>query len=392
MAWNEPGGGKDPWGNGGSGNNNGGNRGNNGDKNQGPPDLDEALKQLLNKLNGLFGGKGGGNDKKGSNQGAGGILGILAIVGLIFLGFSSVYTLDEKERGVILLLGKYDRTEGPGLHFKWPLAESLTRVATTTVRKENIEERMLTKDNNIIEIELNVQYRVADPVSYTLRIENPRLTLQHAAQSALRHDVGSTEMDPLLTSGRETTAAQVKLRLQSYLDRYQTGIQLTNVNVKDVRPPSQVKAAFDDVQAARQDKDRLISEAESYANGIVPQARGQASRVLEEATAYEKRVVARATGEADRFLALYTEYKKAPEVTRERLYIDAISDVYTNSSKVLIDVEGGNNMMYLPLDQIMKNMPQTKTAGSSSVDVSAITDQVLNEIRSRQNDRRKETR
>ena len=392
MAWNEPGGGKDPWGNGGSGNNNGGNRGNNGDKNQGPPDLDEALKQLLNKLNGLFGGKGGGNDKKGSNQGAGGILGILAIVGLIFLGFSSVYTLDEKERGVILLLGKYDRTEGPGLHFKWPLAESLTRVATTTVRKENIEERMLTKDNNIIEIELNVQYRVADPVSYTLRIENPRLTLQHAAQSALRHDVGSTEMDPLLTSGRETTAAQVKLRLQSYLDRYQTGIQLTNVNVKDVRPPSQVKASFDDVQAARQDKDRLISEAESYANGIVPQARGQASRVLEEATAYEKRVVARATGEADRFLALYTEYKKAPEVTRERLYIDAISDVYTNSSKVLIDVEGGNNMMYLPLDQIMKNMPQTKTVGSSSVDVSAITDQVLNEIRSRQNDRRKETR
>jgi membrane protease subunit HflK len=263
MAWNEPGGGKDPWGNGG---NNGGNRGNNGGgNNQGPPDLDEALKQLMDKLNKMFGGKGSGNgkDSKGGNQGAGGFIGILAIVGLLFLGFSSVYTLDEKERGVILLLGKYDRTEGPGLHFKWPLAESLTRIETTTVRKENIEERMLTEDNNIIEIELNVQYRVADPVSFALRIENPRLTLQHAAQSALRHDVGSTAMDPLLTSGRETTAQQVKLRLQSYLDRYQTGIQLTNVNVKDVRPPSQVKASFDDVQAARQDKDRLISEAES---------------------------------------------------------------------------------------------------------------------------------
>jgi membrane protease subunit HflK len=388
MAWNEPGGGKDPWGNG--GNNNGGNRGGN----QGPPDLDEALKQLMAKLNGLFGGKsnGSGGNQKNSNQGAGGLIGVLVIVGLLFLGFNSVYTLDEKERGVVLTLGKYDRTEGPGLHFKWPVIESLTRIATTTVRTENIEERMLTEDNNIIEIELNVQYRVNDPVSYALRIENPRLTLQHAAQSALRHDVGSTAMDPLLTSGRETTAQQVKLRLQSYLDRYQTGIQLTNVNVKDVRPPSQVKAAFDDVQAARQDKDRLISEAESYANGIVPQARGQAQRQLEEANAYREQVVAKATGEADRFSALYTEYKKAPEVTRERLYIDAISNVYTNSSKVLVDVEGGNNMMYLPLDQIMKNMPKPSAVGSTDFDVSAITDQVLNEIRSRQNDRRKEVR
>lgn len=392
MAWNEPGGGKDPWGNGG---NNDGNRGGNngGGKNQGPPDLDEALKQLLDKLNKMFGGKGsnGGKDNN-NNQGLGGIIGVLALVGLLFLGFSSVYTLDEKERGVILRLGKYDRTEGPGLHFKWPLAELLTRIETTTVRKENIEERMLTEDNNIVEIELNVQYRVADPVSYALRIENPRLTLQHAAQSALRHEVGSTSMDPILTSGREATADQVKLRLQSYLDRYQTGIQLTNVNVKDVRPPSQVKASFDDVQAARQDKDRLISEAESYANGIVPQARGQAQRQLEEANAYREQVVAKATGEADRFSALYTEYKKAPAVTRERLYIDAISNVYANSSKVLVDVDGGNNMMYLPLDQIMKNMPKPSASGSASVDVSAITDQVLNEIRSRQSDRNKGTR
>jgi membrane protease subunit HflK len=386
MAWNEPGGGKDPWGNGG---NNGGNRGGN---NQGPPDLDEALKQLMDKLNNMFGGKSGDNGNKNSNQNAGGMIGVLAIVGLLFLGFSSIYTLDEKERGVILRLGKYDRTEGPGLHFKWPMAESLTRIETTTVRKENIEERMLTEDNNIVEIELNVQYRVADPVSFALRIENPRLTLQHAAQSALRHDVGSTAMDPILTSGREATAEQVKLRLQSYLDRYQTGIQLTNVNVKDARPPSQVKAAFDDVQAARQDKDRLISEAESYANAIVPQARGAAQRQLEEANAYKEQVVAKATGEADRFTALLAEYSKAKQVTRERLYIDAISDVYTKSNKVLVDVDGGNNMMYLPLDQIMKNMPQSNATGSSAVNVSAITDQVLNEIRQRQNDRRKESR
>jgi len=386
MAWNEPGGGKDPWGNGG---NNGGNRGdNNGGNNQGPPDLDEALKQLMDKLNKMFGGKGGGNGKKDNNQGAGGMIAVAALVGVLFLGFSSVYTLDEKERGVILRLGKYDRTEGPGLHFKFPMAETLMRIETTTVRTENIEESMLTEDNNIVEVELNVQYRVADPVSYALRIENPSLTLQHAAQSALRHNVGSGSMDEMLTSGRESTAEQVEIRLQSYLDRYQTGIKLTNVNVKDARPPSQVKASFDDIQAARQDKDRLISEAESYANSVVPEARGKARRLLEEANAYKEQVVARSTGEADRFVALYTEYKKAPEVTRERLYIDAISDVYTNSSKVLVDVEGGNNMMYLPLDQIMKNIPQAKSGGSSAVDVSAITDQVLNEIRQRQSDRK----
>lgn len=389
MAWNEPGGGKDPWGNG------GGNRGgNNGGNNQGPPDLDEALKQLMDKLNKMFGGKGGnnnGDNGSGNGQSAGGIIGVLAIVGLLFLGFNSIYTLDEKERGVILRLGKYDRTEGPGLHFKLPLAEHLMRIETTTVRKENIEESMLTEDNNIVEVELNVQYRVADPVSFALRIENPRLTLQHAAQSALRHDVGSSSMDSILTAGRETIAQEVEIRLQSYLDRYQTGIQLTNVNIKDARPPSQVKASFDDVQAARQDKDRLISEAESYANAIVPEARGKAQRQLEEANAHKEQVVAKATGEADRFSALYTEYRKAPKVTRERLYIDAISDVYANSSKVLVDVDGGNNMMYLPLDQIMKNMPKS-TVNGETLDVSAITDQVLNEIRTRQNDRRKEAR
>jgi len=380
MAWNEPGGGKDPWGN----NNRGGN--------QGPPDLDEALKQLMNKLNGMFGG--GDNNNQKNDQGAGGVLGILLVVGLLFLGFNSVYTLDEKERGVILQLGKYDRTEGPGLHFKWPLIETLIPIETTTVRKENIEERMLTEDNNIVEVELNVQYRVSNPVDYALRIENPRLTLQHSAQSALRHDVGSTAMDPILTSGREAAAEQVKIRLQSYLDRYQTGIQLTNVNIKDARPPSQVKAAFDDVQAARQDKDRLISEAESYANGIVPEARGQAQRQLEEANAYKEQVVAKAQGEADRFSALYAEYRKAPKVTRERLYIDAISEVYNNSNKVLVDVDGGNNMMYLPLDQIMKNMPKTSAGGDvSGADISRITDQVWNEIIKRQqNSRRREGR
>jgi membrane protease subunit HflK len=207
-----------------------------------------------------------------------------------------------------------------------------------------------------------------------------------AAESALRHEVGSTAMDPILTTGRAALADAVKIRLQDYLDRYQTGIQLTNVNIKDARPPQQVKESFDDVQRAKQDKERFINDAEAYANAIVPEARGRAQRQLEEASAYKERIVARAQGEAARFENLLSEYKKAPQVTRERLYIEAVSEVYRNSSKVLVDVEGGNNMMYLPLDKIIQGMPSSQSKDQmSNSDMSTIADQVINEIRSRQN-------
>ena len=383
MAWNEPGGGKpnDPWGNKGNKNN--------GD-NQGPPDLDEAIKQMMDKINGLFGGKGnksGGNNNAGGGTGLALGLVVALFVGIIFLGMQSVYTLNEQERGVVLQMGKYDRTEIQGLHFKLPLLESVIPVNVTKVRNEDIEEQMLTQDENIVEVELNVQYRVIDPVKFALRLEKPENTLRHSAESALRHEVGSTDLDIILTSGRELLGETVKVRLQDYLDRYQSGIQLTNVNVKGARAPSQVQAAFDDVQKAKQDKDRYVNQAEAYANTVVPEARGQAQRMLEEANAYKEQVIAEAEGEAYRFEAVLKEYKKAPKVTRERLYLDAISEVYANSSKVLVDVEGGNNMMYLPLDQLAKQRGATATTTSNS-EIQSIADQVIEEINQRSANRR----
>lgn len=379
MAWNEPGGkgnNNDPWGN----NNGGGNR---------PPDLDEAFKQFMDKLNGLLGGKGSGSNNGGSdNGGIGGLLSIVGVVALGLLAFNAVYQLDEQERGVVLRTGTYIETQEPGLHWKIPVIDEVIPVNTTKVREAEIRERMLTEDENIVEVELNVQYRVADPVAFALRVEDPELTLSSASESALRHEVGSTAMDPILTTGRAVLADVVKLRLQDYLDRYRTGISLTNVNIKDARPPQQVKEAFDDVQKAKQDKERFINEAEAYANSVVPEARGRAQRQLEEASAYQQRIVSRAEGEAARFQNLLGEYRKAPAVTRERLYIEAVTSVYSNSNKILVDVEGGNNMMYLPLDKVMQSMPATNQSSStalSSSQTSRIADQVINELRSRQN-------
>lgn len=395
MAWNEPGGNgpKDPWGNNDRGNNSGNNdRGNNRGPNNNrggnqPPDLDEAIQQLMKKLNGLFGGNGGGNNRKNQNNGAGGMFGIAAAILVVMLGFNTFYTLDEQERGVVLRLGEYLKTEQPGLQWKIPLLDQVIPVNTTKVREAEIKERMLTEDENIVEVELNAQYRVVDPVAFALRVEAPERTLLSAAESALRHEVGSTAMDPILTTGRAELAEKVQLRLQDYLERYATGMVLTNVNIKDARPPAQVKAAFDDVQKAKQDKERFINESEAYANSIVPEARGRAQRQLEEASAYKERIIARAEGEAARFDNLYSEYKKAPKVTRERLYIESVTEVYNNASKVMVDVDGGNNMMYLPLDQIIKNMPaQANTSGAiSDNDISRLTDRVLNEVRARQN-------
>lgn len=391
MAWNEPGGGnndKDPWGN----NNRGG-------KNQGPPDLDEALKQLMDKLNGLFGGKkpnGTGGSSSGGGAGAGGFFGLI-IIGLIgVLAYKSVFTIDEQERGVVLSVGKYDRTLEPGLRFIIPFIEILTPVNVTNVRNAELKELMLTQDENVVEVAMNVQYRVVDPVSFSLRVENPEQSLMHAAQSALRHEVGSTNMDPILTSGRTLLAGNVRDRLQKYMSNYQTGIEVDKVNIKDATAPQQVKAAFDDVQSAKLDKERYVNEAEAYANTIVPEARGKAQRMLEEANAYEEQVIAQAEGEADRFVKLHKEYRKAPKVTRERLYLDSISKVYGNASKVLVDVEGGNNMMYLPLDKIMEqsrsNTTRSNSSSGSDADISGIADRVVEELRQRQANRVREGR
>jgi membrane protease subunit HflK len=239
---------------------------------------------------------------------------------------------------------------------------------------------------------MTVQYVISDAKGFVLTVRDPEASLSHAAESALRHVVGSTNMHSILTQGREQLSVKVQERLQNYMKDYGTGLRISKVNIKEAKAPNQVQDAFDDVIKAREDEQRVKNEAESYANGIIPEARGKAQRVLEEASAYKEQVVARSEGDAKRFTALLTEYEKAPDVTRERLYLDTMQEVLAGNPKVLIDVEGGNNMMYLPLDKIMQNRPVAADANSpvrlDSQSLREVTDQVVDELRIRQTTRR----
>ncbi|WP_339896692.1 FtsH protease activity modulator HflK [uncultured Gilvimarinus sp.] len=345
MAWNEPGGGdKDPWGN------------RNGNKGDGPPDLDEALKKLQEKLGGLFGGSGKNNGT--GNGGGSGSFGTLMIavlvIGALLYGFAGIYQVDEKERAVVLRFGAFADIKQPGLSWSAPLVTEVFIVNVTEERQYPSRGLMLTEDESIVELPITVQYNVNDVKAYVLNVRDPEISLRHAADSALRHVVGSTELEQVLSEGRGKIADEVEERLQQYLDSYGTGILVRDVNIQEGRPPEEVRAAFDDVIKAKEDEERLKNEAQAYANGVVPAARGRAQRMLEEAEAYRAEVTSRAEGESERFTDLLAEYQKAPEVTRERLYIEAIEQVMGNASKVLVDVEGGNNMMYLPLDKLMQ--------------------------------------
>jgi modulator of FtsH protease HflK len=343
MAWNEPGGkDKDPWGGGGK-------------NNDGPPDLDEAFKKLQEKLNGLFGGGSGG---KGSNEssggGFGGILVVLAVVALIIYGIAGIYQVDAKERAVVLQFGAFQEIKDPGLRWNAPIISQVFKVNVTTESQYPARGLMLTQDESIVELPLTVQYNVADVKAYVLNVKDPEISLRHATDSAIRHVIGSTELNQVLSEGRQKIAAEVKMRLQTYLDNYGTGILVRDVNIQEGRPPEEVRAAFDDVIKAKEDEERLKNEAQAYANAVIPEARGRAQRMIEEAEAYRAEVVARAEGESDRFERLLTEYKRAPAVTRERLYIETLERVMGNTSKVMVDVEGGNNMLYLPLDRMVQ--------------------------------------
>ncbi|WP_444887799.1 FtsH protease activity modulator HflK [Microbulbifer sp. JMSA008] len=336
MAWNEPGGnnGKDPWGGG------GGNR-----NNDGPPDLDELFRKVQQKLGGLFGGS--------PSTGTGNFPWMLVIVVavLIYAGLG-IYQVNANEQAVVLRLGKYHSTESAGLHWNPPLIDSVTKVNMTEVRTERTTGQMLTEDANIVEVVLTVQWQVSDAESFVLRVREPVKSLQEATDSALRHVVGSLTLNGVISQNRTQVSTDTQQRLQEYLDLYQTGIRIDVVNLTDAKAPREVQDAFDDVTKAREDEVRLQNEAQAYANQVIPVARGQAQRIIEEAEAYKARVVESARGEAVRFEKLLTEYERAPEVTRERLYLDAVQDVMSSTSKVMVDVEGGNNMMYLPLDKL----------------------------------------
>ena len=342
MAWNEPGGNgdKDPW----------GNRGN-----QGPPDLDEVFRNFQKKFGSLFGGKGGSRGANTSGSGGRGYgLGIVIAIVLLFWGATGFYKIEEAERGVVLRFGKHVETTQRGLHWHLPMPiESVTKVDITKVHTVPLRATMLTKDENIVDLEGTVQYQVADATKYLFDVRNPEISLNQATESAIRQSIGRTKMDYVITEGRGQIAIQLKDNIQGIVDSYGTGIHIIKVNIQHARPPEAVKDAFDDVTQAREDEERLKNEAEAYRNEVIPKARGAAARMREEADGYEKQVVARAEGEADRFTRLLTEYSKAPQVTRDRLYIDMMESVLSNSSKVMVDVEGGSNLMYLPLDKLM---------------------------------------
>ena len=359
MAWNEPGGGKDPW---------GGNRGN-----DGPPDIDEALNKLKEKFAAFGGGSGGG---AGSSKG---LLPVALIALAIIWGLLGVYQVDEKEQAVVLRLGKYSETMDSGLKWNPPLVDSVTIVRVTEERQYSARGLMLTQDENIVEISLTVQYNIANAKDFVLSIKDPETSLKHATDSALRHVVGSTGLDGVISTGREQVAVSTAEKLQDLLNVYSSGINVVKINIEEARPPTEVKAAYDDVIKAREDLERLVNEAQAYSNGIIPEARGEAQRLREEAEGYLSQVVSKSQGEAKRFTTLLAEYKKAPEVTRERLYIDAIEQVMSNSTKILMDTEGGNNMLYLPLDKLVQQGNAASPRRGSASD-SQMVDRIANEV------------
>lgn len=338
MAWNEPGKDKDPWG------------GRGGKNNDGPPDLDEAFRKLQEKLNGMFGGNSGGSRSSGGSFGP--ILGVIAVIALVFYLGAGIYQVDAKERAVVLKFGAFSEIKTEGLNWNAPFITEVYIVNVTGERQYPSRGLMLTEDESIVELPISVQYNVSDVRAYVLNVKDPEVSLRHATDSAVRHVIGSSELNQVLSEGRQAIAAEVKQRLQSYLDSYGAGIQVNTVNIQEARPPEEVRSAFDDVIKAKEDEARLKNQAQAYANGIIPEARGRAQRMIEEAEAYKAEVIARAEGESDRFESLLTEYKRAPEVTRQRLYLETMESVMRNSSKVMVDVEGGNNMLYLPLDRM----------------------------------------
>ena len=375
MSWNGNDNNKDPWGR------------------EAPPEIDDVIKKAKETINSIFGGGGSSEDGSGgfSKKNFTTAL-VILVLGYVTFG---IYQVEEAERSVVLRLGKFQEIKGPGLRWNPPVVDSWEIVDVVRVRPHRHDALMLTKDENIVDVTVSVQYQIADPMKYVLDIRDADASLAQATESALRHVVGGSIMDDALTTGRELIAQEVRGRLQNYLDRYSTGLEVLIVNIEDSSPPNQVQEAFDDVIKAREDEVRARNEAETYANGLVPEARGQAQRMLPDAEAYKEQVISEAQGDAARFSLLLAEYQKAPDVTRNRLYLESIQGVMSNSTKVMVDVEGGNNILYLPLDKIAQsargveqlNIPETS---NNSTSIRDLTNQVIEEIRrrNRQEERR----
>lgn len=361
MAWNEPGNNgndKDPW-------------GNRGGKDQGPPDLDEVFRKYGDKFGGLF---GGGNNKKGGISGA--AISFIFVIALVVWAISGFYTVKEAERGVVLRFGQFHKIAEQGLQWKMSLIDRVILVDIGVVRSISASGFMLTEDENLVSVEFEVQYRVTDPEAYRFSVTNADHSLQQALDSALRYVVGHAKMDDVLTKGRELVRQETREELTKIIEPYNLGVVVLDVNFKDARPPSEVKDAFDDAIAAQEDEQRFIREAEAYAREIEPSARGRVTRMNQEAEAYKEKVILEARGEIARFEKLLPEYLAAKEVTRQRLYIETMEEVFGNTSKVLVDVKGGNNMMYLPLEKIIKQSEQTDRPKQQTNDIHNLRQQL----------------
>lgn len=370
MAWNQPTNGQ----NNGGGNNTPPPSGNNPpppNNGQRPPDIDEMLKKINQNFERWFGGNNNNSDTTALK-----IAGAVVVALTIVAGF---YRVEQAEEAVVLRFGKYNSTQTAGLHWAMPLVDEVKKVNIQRIEQIPLNARMITEDTNIVEISLTVQYRILEPVNYLLKVNDPEASLLHATESALRHVVGGSKMTHILNEGRATLARDIQPRLQQYLKTYQTGIEVSGINILEALPPKEVKASFDDVIRAKEDKERLQNQAQTYSNGIVPEARGQAARLLAEANGYKLEVVDRAKGDAARFDQLVVEYKRSPQVIRQRLYLETMESVLAKTNKVVVEPTG-NNMLYLPLDKMM-NAASPAAVPASAADLEPTTRQSIRQGR-----------
>ncbi|MEY4624918.1 MAG: HflK protein [Pseudomonadota bacterium] len=363
-------------------------------KQDGPPDLDQLWRDFNNRLNGLFKGKGqgGGNNQPPSSKGPAGEgmnpgigAGVIVLVAVVVWVFSGFFMIQEGQTGVVLQFGKYSYTTRPGINWRmpWPIQShevvNLSAIRSvevgraTVIKASNLKDSsMLTEDENIIDVKFAVQYRLKDASEYLFNNKEPDASVVQAAETAVREIVGKSKMDNVLYENREKLAVDLNLSIQKILDGYKAGIFVTSVTVQNVQPPEQVQAAFDDAVKAGQDRERLKNEGQAYANDIIPKARGAADRLMQEAEGYKAKVVATAEGDATRFKLVQAEYAKAPQVTRERMYIDTMQEIYNNVTKVMVDQRAnGSSLLYLPLDKLIQQVtPSTTPVVPSSNTVS----------------------
>jgi membrane protease subunit HflK len=362
MSWNEPGKGGNPW--------------NSGGRKDGPPDLDKVVRDLQRKLSGVFGKRGGSGGSGGGSGGSGGAvagagLGLIGGAAVVLWLLSGFYQVDEAERGIVLQLGAFHTMTMPGLHWHIPYPiQRVEKVNVAQVESFNHSTRMLTADENIISVDLRVQFRRTDAQAFLFNVRDPEDTLGEVTETAMREVIGQSNLDFILTEGRAEVAARAREIIQATLDAYGAGIEITSVNLQDANFPSQVEAAVQDAIKAREDRERLGLEAEAYANDVVPRARGGAARLIQSAEAFREQVIAEAEGETDRFLALLAEYQRAPDVTRQRLYFETMEQVLGQATKVLLDVQSSGTLLYLPLDELLKRSGGRTTRVADPADLS----------------------